>query len=90
MTDKDYLFNAKERVKLAIITDRGDENALAVATIANAEASIAVAEELRTANLIAYIEQATVALDGDDPSEAAVTWLTEETRKVRVRLGMSA
>lgn len=56
---------------------------------AQVHATLAVAEELRTANLIAYIGQAQAALEGD-ATGIAVTWLAEETRKIRERLGMKA
>lgn len=90
MTDqKDFLFNAKQRVELAITTERGDEKALVVATIAAAEATIALAEEQRTANLLTYLQNAAAKLEDGD-NQMAVDWVAAEVYKVRVRLGLDA
>jgi len=47
----DYIDNARERVKLAI-TDHDTTRALVIAQIATAEATIALVEQQRIANLI--------------------------------------
>lgn len=52
----DYIYNAQERVKLALNPRKRNEEALTIATIAQAEATIALARQQRVANLIALGE----------------------------------
>ena len=56
MSDRiDYLYNAAERIKMAIQAPRSEQEvpALVLAQIATAEATLALAEQQRIANLIA-------------------------------------
>jgi hypothetical protein len=50
----DYRYNAQERIKVAL-KDRETSNALVTAQIATAEAVLALVEQQRIANLIAYL-----------------------------------
>lgn len=56
MSDRiDYIYNAAERIKLAIQAPKSEQEipALVLAQIATAEATLAIAEQQRIANLIA-------------------------------------
>ena len=63
MSDIDYANNARERVKLAIFAEDTDKS-LAIAQIATAEAILALVEQQRIANLIAF-----TTANGGEPSE---------------------
>lgn len=51
----DYTFNAQERLKLALDSRLTDEEASTIAQIALAEATLALVEQQRTANLLAAL-----------------------------------
>ena len=56
MSDRiDYLYNAAERIKMAIQAPPSEQEvpALVLAQIATAEATLALAEQQRTANILA-------------------------------------
>ena len=63
MSGIDYANNARERVKLAIFAEETDKS-LAIAQIATAEAILALVEQQRIANLIAF-----TTANGGEPSE---------------------
>lgn len=65
MSTIDYQNNAQERVKLALAEPSAAE-ALTIAQIATAEATLALVEQQRIANLIAMFN-----LSEDDASDAA-------------------
>lgn len=54
MSTIDYRHNAQERIKVAL-KDYDPENALVTATLAVAEATLALAEQQRIANLMDYL-----------------------------------
>ena len=63
MSGIDYANNARERVKLAIFAEETDKS-LAIAQIATDEAILALVEQQRIANLIAF-----TTANGGEPSE---------------------
>ena len=63
MSGIDYANNARERVKLAIFAEETDKS-LVIAQVATAEAILALVEQQRIANLIAF-----TTANGGEPSE---------------------
>lgn len=82
----DYRHNAQERVKVAV-THPNETQAQTVALIAQAEATLALVEQQRIANLIA-LAQVTV-VPGDMPVFRGVIWEGEHlSLEIREGLGL--